>query len=152
MNLEKNGTNVGSLCRIELAAIDTVIDDADVVMGVVEAEPTFVPSTGWDEVYFTQDSAHFVERHDGDKHELKVVWRAPKDSAASLRFLEEVKKKRYLARITDLNETVKIAGTKEEPCAVKHVMRDHGQNARDSNHYNMELTLTRHEPAAIVVG
>ncbi len=150
MALEKEGTNSGSICKLEIVDVDKVSSDALTLNGVVITNVSLSAGENWEEVYFTQDSAHLVERHNGEHHDLKVTWRSPKDSTNSISYLQTLKRRRYLARITDLNGTVKIAGTKEEPCAIKHVMRDHGQNARDSNHYNLELSLTRSEPAAII--
>lgn len=150
MELQKQGANSGSICKLEIVDIDKVNKDALTYNGIVIDEVSLAFNEEWEEIYFTEDSAHLVERHNGEHYDLKLTWRSPKDSADSISYLESMKRKRFIARITDLNGTVKIAGTKEEPCAIKHVMRDHGQNARDSNHYNLELSLSRSEPAAII--
>lgn len=150
MLLEKTGSNSGSICKLEITQVENIDTDALTFNGEVVQDVTLLEGKEWEDIYFTQDTAHFVERHNGEHYELKVNWRSPKDSKASLAYLNKLKRNRYLARITDLNDVVVLAGSKEEPCSISHSLRDKGQNGRDSNHYNLELSLSRAEPAAIV--
>lgn len=151
MKLTKSGSNIGALCKIEVVDSTLVQADSVVTNGTAVTPPVLVSGAEWEELYFTEDSAHFVERRVDQHFQLRVVWRVPKDSAASIRYLLAIAKRRFVAKITDLNGTVRIVGTKAEPCVIRHEMRDLGQNARDSNHYNMALQLTRAEPAAILL-
>lgn len=154
MNLDYTGSNLGSLCKIEIIAHEDVDVEPRVVNGVAQGDITPKSGKAWEEVYFTEDTIHPVERPviiNGDEFwQLKVKWSAPKDSPASLALLLTMRRKRYLAKLTQTNGTLVLAGSVAEPCKIGHSMRDGGQSAQDSNHYIVELDLTRAEPAAII--
>lgn len=141
MLLEKSGTNVGSICKMRI--MDCV--DADPLPlefnGKLIGEVT--PSASWQDLYFTRDSAHFAERRSG---ELVIKFRVPKDRPDALTTILMLERKEWIVEITDLNGYVKIAGREDQGCSIMKELRDHGQNRRDSNHYNMVILLSRSEP------
>jgi hypothetical protein len=142
--LEKTGANIGSICKIRImnhAEVDPMPLEHN---GQLIDEVT--PAEKWQELYFTRDSAHFVEPGEGQMSPALVKFRAPKDSPDSLATILKLERSRWIVEITDLNGFVKIAGRDDEPCAIRRELRDHGQNRRDSNHYNMVISLTRSEP------
>ena len=151
MLLEKVGTNIGSLCSIKVADIRDLIYTPDIVNGVAMGEVVFADGKTWQELYFTRDSAHWVEVTEElcPPFGLKVKWTVPKDSAATLGYFLKAQETRFVALLTDSNDTKTLAGTKDEPCKLGYSMRDKGQNARDSNMYTAEIQIRRNSPAAI---
>jgi len=156
MILEREGTNVGTLCKIELVDVKKVASMPDAYQGqiIAGASPTLVGGAAWENIYFTQDTAHFVEAttdaQGAEVQQLLVKWKVPKDRAAAQKYFQEAAAARYVARLTDMNGTQVLAGTPAEGCRILRTMRDKGQNIRDSNHYLVELRLTRSEPAPII--
>lgn len=154
MALEKTGTNVGSLCKIEIVNTKLVASMPDAYEGQVIGDITLHEGAEWENIYFTQDTAHFVEQPrqvDGaEVYELVVKWKVPKDRATALQYLLQSSHARFVARLKDVNGTTVLAGTPDEGCRMLSTMRDKGQNIRDSNHYIVELRLTRSEPSPIL--
>lgn len=144
MLLEKTGTNVGSICKLRI--MDCL--DADPLPaefnGKLIGEVT--PAEEWQQLYFTRDSAHFVGQPSGQHEEMLIKFRVPKDSPETLAGILMLERSRWIVEITDHNGFVYIAGREDEGCAIRKELRDHGQNRRDSNHYNMVISLSRSEP------
>lgn len=147
MLLEKTGTNIGSICKLRIydhkyAKLPFPVEFNGKLLGPANPQVDH----GWQDLYFTRDSAHFAEQKDGHFRELLVKFRVPRDNEASLSTIMELERKRWIVEITDLNGLKKIAGRPEEPCAITMELRDHGSNRRDSNHYNMVISLGRSAP------
>lgn len=145
--MKKEGQAPGSLCKIELIATDLVSTMPDEPNGILLGQVQLKAGAAWQEIYFTQDSAHFVEQPnvvDGaEVYEMIVKWSVPKDNAVNLRYILTESKKRHIARLTKLNGGVLIAGKQDEGCRLMLDMRDAGKEATDKDHYIVALRLTR---------
>ena len=141
MLLEKSGTNVGSICKMRIMDCREADPLPFEFNGSLIGEVT--PTDKWQQIYFTRDSAHFAERPSGQNNEMALKFRVPKDAPATLATILMLESKQWIVEITDLNGFTKVAGREDEGCSIRRELRDHGQNRRDSNHYNMVISLTR---------
>jgi hypothetical protein len=143
MLLEKTGTNLASICKMRIIATTEVNPLPLEFNGQLIGEVTLPAGKNWQDLYFTKDSAHFAEKGDG---EMVIKFRVPRDSPENQATVLMLESKEWIVEITDHNGYKKIAGRENEPCVIQRELRDHGQNRRDSNHYNMVILLSRSEP------
>lgn len=148
--MQYEGGNVGSLCKIELIDVNDIETFPEQKGGQLLGDVELKEGKEWDDIYFIQDTAQFVEVpvavEGSEVYRMITKWNVPKDTVDNLTYLINARKERYVARLTPLTGNVLIAGTKDEGCAFVHTMRDLGTEGPDRNQYLVELNLTRAVP------
>lgn len=148
--LEHYGYNKGGVYRIEVVAHQDVLTMPIAYKGQLLGPVVLKPGAFWRLLYSTKDTQHFVEAPADRAKSMVLKFSAPKDSINSLARIYDLESQRFIVRITDMNNTVKIAGRPGEGCAITNELRDNGGNKRDKNHYTMAIRLTRGEAVPIL--
>jgi len=153
MYLSKTDTNVGSVCKIQIADTQNISSFPPIMLGQAESAPVMT-GAAWEDIYFTRDSAHLTIAPSINKgsrtYVSKLRFRAPKISPNSHKTLEEFSRGRYVFMVTLTNGERLLLGTKDNPIGISASLIDAGENARDSNHYIVEAVMNAQFPAPVI--
>lgn len=138
-------------CRWQMVPVEEIDTMPDAVLGAISTAITLVTDAVWRTVEptrFTQEFQDEWEVVDGDAMSVATLRCVlPKDRVALLFPLWDLKPLRCVALHHDMNGTMKVMGTKDEPATVRVLGPYHGTDGRrDRNQYEVEVRVARDTP------
>jgi|GEM_PF-2099864 hypothetical protein len=145
---EQNNAGACYLQFIPVANIDSFPEE---VRGTLPSAIDLIDDAVWTTIYptrWTQDfSEGWVKVNGANCSKASLTCVVPKDRAAIFYGLWQLHRGRFVVLHHDLNKTVKVLGTKDEPAMVNVVELSHGSKpGSDRNHYELQVTVTRSSP------
>lgn len=144
--------NTAGACKLQLVRVEEVSAVPDEILGTIATAITLVGSAVWTTVYPTRFTQAFTEEYSNERGAQMSVARVgaviPKSRVILQAGLYGLKPGRYLVLNHDLNGTVKLMGTLDEPAQVRVSELTHGADpqAGDRNQYLLEVVCTRNTP------
>lgn len=138
-------------CRLQLVPVEEVDVMPEEVRGTIADAIPLIADAVWRTVEptrFTQEFHDEWQDVGGDQASVaRLRCVLPKDRVALLFPLWELKPLRYVVLHHDMNGTMKVMGTKDEPAMIRVLGPYHGSDPlRDRNQYEVEVTVSRALP------